>query len=100
MPKGYIYAELEVTDQALFDTYRPLAAASVAAFGGRYAIRRAGSKVVLEGGGAPPSFVLLEFESPERAMEWYNSPEYQAALQIRERSAKSKVALLIGDSNG
>ena len=27
MPKGYIYAELEVTDPALFETYRPLAAA-------------------------------------------------------------------------
>ena len=31
MPKGYIYAELEVTDPALFETYRPLAAASIAA---------------------------------------------------------------------
>ena len=30
MPKGYIYAELEVTDPGLFDTYRPLAAASAA----------------------------------------------------------------------
>ena len=39
MPKGYIYAELEVTDPALFETYRPLAAASIAAFGGRYAVR-------------------------------------------------------------
>ena len=37
MPKGYIYAELEVTDPALFETYRPLAAASIAEFGGRYA---------------------------------------------------------------
>ena len=35
MPKGYIYAELEVTDPALFETYRPLAAASIAEFGGR-----------------------------------------------------------------
>jgi hypothetical protein len=31
MPKGYIYAELEVIDPALFETYRPLAAASIAA---------------------------------------------------------------------
>jgi uncharacterized protein (DUF1330 family) len=39
MAKGYIYAELEVTDPALFDTYRPLAAASIAEFGGRYTVR-------------------------------------------------------------
>jgi hypothetical protein len=50
MPKGYIYAELEVTDPALFETYRPLAAASIAEFGGRYAVR-GGDPKVLEGDG-------------------------------------------------
>jgi uncharacterized protein (DUF1330 family) len=97
MPKGYIYAVLEVTDPALFETYRPLAAASIAEFGDRYAMR-GGDPKVLEGAGAPPRSVLLEFDSPERAMEWYNSPEYQAALQIRLRSAKTKVVMLTGHS--
>ena len=50
MPKGYIDAELEVTDPALFETYRPLAAASIAAFGGRYVVR-GGDPKVLEGDG-------------------------------------------------
>ena len=48
MPKGYIYAELEVTDPALFETYRPLAAASIEEFGGRYVVR-GGDPKVLEG---------------------------------------------------
>jgi uncharacterized protein (DUF1330 family) len=52
----------------------------------------------LEGDGPPPRSVLLEFDSPERAMEWYNSPQYQAALQIRLRSAKTKVVMLTGRS--
>jgi uncharacterized protein (DUF1330 family) len=99
-PKGYIYAELEVTDPALFATYRPLAAASIAAFGGRYAIRGGDPKVVLEGSGPPPRSVLLEFDSPERAMEWYNSPQYQAALQIRLRPAKTRGLMLTGNSEG
>jgi uncharacterized protein (DUF1330 family) len=100
MPKGYIiYAELEVTDPALFETYRPLAAASIAAFGGRYAVR-GGDPKVLEGSGPPPRSVLLEFDSPERAMEWYSSSQYQAALQIRLRSAKTKVVMLTGHSEG
>jgi uncharacterized protein (DUF1330 family) len=93
MPQGYIYAELEVTDPALFETYRPLAAASIAAFGGRYAVR------VLEGDGPAPRVVLLEFDSPERAMAWYNSPQYQEALEIRLRSARTKVVLLTGNSD-
>jgi uncharacterized protein (DUF1330 family) len=99
MPKGYIYAELEVTDPALFETYRPLAAASIAEFGGRYAVR-GGDPKVLEGSGTPPRSVLLEFDSPERAMQWYNSPQYQAALEIRLRSAKTKVMMLTGHSEG
>jgi uncharacterized protein (DUF1330 family) len=99
MPKGYIYAELEVTDPALFETYRPLAAASIAAFGGRYAVR-GGDPKVLEGSDPPPRSVLLEFDSPERAMEWYNSQQYQAALQVRLRSAKTKVVMLTGNSDG
>ena len=85
MPKGYIYAELEVTDPALFETYRPLAAASIAEFGGRYAVR-GGDPKVLEGDGPPPRSVLLEFDSPQRAMEWYqitaisSRPTDQAAI--------------------
>ena len=55
---------------------------------------------VLEGDGPPPRSVLLEFDGPERAMEWYNSPQYQAALQIRLRSAKTKVLMLTGHSEG
>jgi len=46
MPKGYIYAELDVNDPALFETYRPLAAASIAEFGGRYAVRGGDPKVL------------------------------------------------------
>jgi uncharacterized protein (DUF1330 family) len=99
MPKGYIYAELEVIDPALFETYRPLAAASIAEFGGRYAVR-GGDPKVLEGSGQPPRSVLLEFDSPERALQWYNSPKYQAALEIRLRSAKTRVVMLTGHREG
>ena len=95
MPKGYILAEVEVTDPALFETYRPLAAASIAAFGGRYLVR-GGATEVLEGEGKAARMVLLEFSSPERAMEWYRSPQYQEALAIRLKAANAKVRLLTG----
>ncbi len=49
MPKGYIYAEPEVTDPALFETYRPLAAASISEFGGCYAVRGCDPKVLGQG---------------------------------------------------
>jgi uncharacterized protein (DUF1330 family) len=40
MSKGYLYGEVEITDLAEYEKYRPLAAASIAAFGGRYVVRR------------------------------------------------------------
>ncbi|HVB66523.1 MAG TPA: DUF1330 domain-containing protein [Acetobacteraceae bacterium] len=93
--KGYVLAEVEVTDPALFEEYRPLAAASIAAFGGRYLIR-GGAVEQLEGAGQGARTVLLEFDSPARAREWYHSPQYQAAKAIRERAAKTRVRLVEG----
>ncbi len=95
MPKGYILAEVQVTDPALFETYRPLAAASIAAFGGKYLVR-GGATETLEGGRETGRMVLLEFPDPGRAMEWYRSTQYQAALSIRLKAATSDVSLMTG----
>ena len=95
MPKGYILAEVQVTDPALFETYRPLASAAIAAFGGKYLVR-GGATETLEGGRTPGRMVLLEFPSPERAMEWYKSTQYQAALKIRLTAATTEAFLLTG----
>ena len=96
---GYVLAEVEVTDPALFEQYRPLAAASIAAFGGRYVIR-GGAAERLEGDRPVRRFVLLEFASPGRAREWYHSPEYQHAKSIRERAARTHVFLIDGHEPG
>ncbi len=95
MAKGYILAEVQVTDPALFETYRPLASASIGAFGGKYLVR-GGATEVLEGDGTPGRMVLLEFPSPERAMEWYRSAQYQEALAIRLKAATTEVMALTG----
>ncbi len=95
MPKGYILAEVEVTDPALYETYRPLASAAIAAFGGKYLVR-GGATETLEGGRTPARMVLLEFPSPERAMEWYRSAQYQEALKIRLKAATTEAFLLTG----
>ena len=97
--KGYVLAEVDVTDPALFEQYRPLAAASIAAFGGRYLVR-GGATERVEGDRPPRRFVLLEFDSPERAREWYHSDQYQAAKAVRERAARTHVFLLNGHDPG
>jgi uncharacterized protein (DUF1330 family) len=95
MAKGYILAEIDVSDPARFDTYRPLAAAAIGKYDGRYLVR-GGEPRTLEGSRQLKRTVLLEFPSPERAMAFYNSPEYQAALKIRLESSTAELFVLTG----
>jgi uncharacterized protein (DUF1330 family) len=95
MPKGYIVAEVEVTDPETYERYRPMASAAVAAFGGRFLVR-GGDPHVLEGDRSPKRVVVLEFESPERAEEFYRSPQYQEALAVRQRASRAHLYLLKG----
>jgi uncharacterized protein (DUF1330 family) len=96
MPKGYILAEVQVTDPALYETYRPLAAAAIAAFGGKYLVRGGATETLEGGGNTAGRMVLLEFASPERAMEWYRSAQYQEALAIRLKAGTTEVRLMTG----
>lgn len=95
MPKGYIYAEFEVTDPGDWEKYVPLAQASLAEFGARYVVR-GGDPEVLEGDSGSRRISILEFESPEKARRWYHSPQYQAAKATRITAANVNVLLLSG----
>jgi uncharacterized protein (DUF1330 family) len=97
--KGYLFAEIEVTDPEAYQQYMPLAAAAIAAFGGRFLIR-GGNPEVVEGGPSPKRTVLVEFESIERAREFYRSPQYQAAAAVRQRASNGHVYLLTGAEAG
>ena len=95
MTKGYVLAEVEVTDAKPFEEYRAQVAATLQPFGGRFLIR-GGEPARLEGEGPLHRFVLLEFDSPERAREWYHSKQYQEILPLRLRSSRARVVLLTG----
>ncbi|HET6185062.1 MAG TPA: DUF1330 domain-containing protein [Acetobacteraceae bacterium] len=95
MPKGYILAEVEVTDPGLFNQYREKVMATVQAYGGRF-VTRGGEPERLEGDRHPHRIVLLEFDSRERAREWYFSEQYQKILPLRLRSSNAHVVLLTG----
>jgi uncharacterized protein (DUF1330 family) len=92
---AYILAEIHVTDAAAYEPYRPLAAASIARFGGRFLVR--GGKVdVFEGAPEPERMVVIEFPDADTARRWYNSEEYQAALKIRLAASRGRVILVEG----
>ena len=92
---GYVIADVEVTDPALFAEYRALVAQTVELYGGRY-LARGGETTLLEGDRAPSRAVIIEFESAARAKQWYDSPEYEPVKRMRLDSADSNVAIVEG----
>lgn len=92
---AYLIADIQVTDPASYDQYRPLAAASVARFGGRFVVR--GGKIdLLEGAPEPERIVVIEFPDADAARRWYRSDEYQKALKIRQSASRGRVFLVEG----
>lgn len=95
MPKGYWVVNIEVTDAETYEGYKSAAAAVIAAHGGRYLVRGDANMQVREGEMYPRP-VVIEFESVEAAQACYDSADYQAALAIRQRSAKTRFAIVSG----
>ena len=79
---AYVISELEVRDPVAIETYRSIAAKSIAQYGGRYLVRN-GAASIAEGGPPVKIIVVVEFPSMERLREWYASPEYAEALKVR-----------------
>jgi uncharacterized protein (DUF1330 family) len=92
---AYFVAEIEITDPAAYATYRPLAAATVQQYGGRF-LARGGKVELLEGGPEPKRVVITEFPDAAAARRWYDSPEYQEALKIRLASSTGRVFIVEG----
>jgi uncharacterized protein (DUF1330 family) len=92
---AYFIAEVEVTNPAGYEAYRPLAGASIAQYGGKFLVR-GGKAELLEGSPDPARVVVIEFADVAAAKRWYNSPEYQEALKIRLANSKGRVLIAEG----
>ena len=92
---AYVFAENVVEDPGMFGDYIAKVTATVLARGGRYLVR-AGRTETAEGDWAPHGLVVIEFESMEKAREWYDSPEYSAIKGLRQNSARSSLVMAAG----
>lgn len=92
---AYVIAEVSVTDPKPYEEYRRLVPATLEKYGGRFLVR-GGAVETREGGWAPARLVVLEFASMAQARAWYDSPQYQQALAIRLKTAKSKLIFVEG----
>lgn len=92
---AYVVVDITVTDPETYATYRDLAPATVALYGGRY-LARGGAAETLEGTWAPTRFVILEFPSVEQAKAWIDSPEYAPVKKLRHQAAHSEMVMIQG----
>jgi uncharacterized protein (DUF1330 family) len=95
MPKGYFLSEVDVTNPEAYEAYRTRVLATVERFGGRFLVR-GGEPKAIEGRGFASRVIVIEFDSPDRVMAWYNCPEYQAIVPIRHANSTTRAACLIG----
>jgi uncharacterized protein (DUF1330 family) len=95
MPKGYwITFYRSVSDSAALAAYAKVAGPAIQAGGGRFLARGTPARA-LEGGLAERS-VLIEFDSVARAIEAYESPDYQAALRLLDGAVERDVRIVEG----
>jgi len=92
---GYVIGNINVTDPDAFEEYRGMVPATIVAYGGKYLVR-GGVADVVEGDWTPNRLVVLEFESVERAREWYNSPEYTPAKAVRLKASTGDLLFVEG----
>jgi uncharacterized protein (DUF1330 family) len=95
LPKGYLYAEIYPNNLEKYMHYPKLSTPVVEQFGGTFLVR-GGSPVVKEGDRKPERIVLVQFESPEVAKQFYFSDDYQAAMRWRTQYSTGHVYLLTG----
>jgi uncharacterized protein (DUF1330 family) len=93
-PPAFVVAEPVISDMATFQKYAEQVPGTFAPFGGHYLIR--GGKVDALDGDAPKRFVVIAFDSAEKAHAWEDSPAYLAIKPLRLKSAQTRDFIVEG----
>jgi uncharacterized protein (DUF1330 family) len=94
---GYIVTEATPIDEEALKQYLRVAHGTITQYGGRHVVR--GGLVVdaIEGDRDDVKrIIVLEFPSTERALEWYNSPEYAEARKVQPSAMTRRMFLVEG----
>ena len=92
---AYMIVQVNVTDMEQYSEYMKLTPAILKKYGGKFVVR-GGEKVVLEGPEITARMVMVKFDSIEAAQKMYNSPEYQAAIEVRKDAATASFVVVEG----
>lgn len=94
MAKGYLIAQLKVTDPTGFAAYAKASSEVLSAFGARLLIKP-DTAIVAEGNPRPRT-VIFEFASFEDARRCWDSDEYQKTIPLRTGASDGDFILVEG----
>ncbi|MVA71271.1 DUF1330 domain-containing protein [Agrobacterium vitis] len=95
MAKGYWIARVDVRDAERYKDYVSTATPAFERFGAVF-LARGGKTDAVEGQSRARN-VVIEFPSFQAAYDCYHSPEYQAAVKIRQEVADGEIVLVEGN---
>jgi len=94
MSKGYVVANIRVTDQDKFQQFSGMAGPDIKKYGGKVLAR--GPNADRLEGNIIGIVMMIEFESKEAANTFYYSEEYQAAKAVREACSDTDFMIIEG----
>ena len=94
MAKGYWIGRGEVSDPEQYKAYVAANAAPIKKHGGRCLVR--GGQLTAVEGTSSSRNVVVEFPSYQEALACYHSPEYQAAIQLRQPASSLNIMIIEG----
>ena len=92
---AFVIVQGKVTDLQQYEQYKLAAPPTVGSAGGSYLVR-GGATTSLEGGEVPERTVVLQFDTRDAAVAWYESEQYRAARALRANAAELRMYVVDG----
>ena len=92
---AYVIVNVDVLDEEAGWAYAPVAQQSILSHGGRYLVAGPTPEPV-EGAWDFSRLLVIEFPDMDRIREWYDSPEYRRAREMRKSTARVRMLFAEG----
>ena len=93
---GYVIAQINLKNKEGYKEYVDKVPDIIKNFGGKYLVK-AGEFKSIEGKWDFTRNVVIKFPSYEKALEWYNSDEYNQIKNLRLENAESNIIIIKGE---
>ncbi|MGK0447920.1 MAG: hypothetical protein ACJA2M_001700 [Polaribacter sp.] len=95
---AYLIVNIEIKDAEKIKKYLTSTPEILNKYSGRFLVR-GGQIWVAEGNWNPKRLVVVEFDSFEKAKEFYDSEQYEHLKKLRQSSAKTDMIIVNGITN-